>query len=287
MTGGYVEVAIGADAELSEKLTGVLSQLGFEGFWEAEGSLRGYISAGRCTPALLDEIRSVVALVARSSSSPLPAMQVTPIADQNWNAEWEKTITPIRVTDRLIVTPSWHSLPEAPGEIVLTIDPKMSFGTGYHETTRLMLRLLEPRVREGMNVLDVGTGTGILAIAALRLGARHAVGCDVDPWSYENARENAAVNGVAGRCAILAGEIGATPEGPYDLVLANIQLNIIGPILGELKRRCAPGGALLLAGLLLQDEEEIRALLAQEKLEITERSVENEWLALAVRRGTP
>ena len=282
MAGGYVEVAITAGPVLSENLTGILSQLGFEGFWESEGSLRGYISADRCTPFFLDEIRSVVALVARSSAAPLPSIQVNSIAEQNWNAEWEKTITPIRITDRLVIAPSWHAVAAAPGEIVLTIDPKMSFGTGYHETTRLMLRMLETRIQPGMHVLDVGTGTGILAIAALRMGAEHATGCDVDPWSIENARENALVNQVAERCTILLGEVGVTPSGPYDLVLANIQLNIIALILGNLKERCAPGGTILLAGLLLQDEEEIRSLIAREGLTVAERISENEWLAAAV-----
>lgn len=284
MAGGYVEVEISADPVLAENLLGVLSQLGFEGFWETEGALRGYLRADRSTPVLLDHVRSVIASVARSSSSPLPSVRLTPIAERNWNAEWEKTITPIRVTDRLVVTPSWHSVVPAPGEIVLTIDPKMAFGTGYHETTRLMLRLLDSRVTHGMTVLDVGTGTGILAIAAIRLGAAHATGCDVDPWSFANARENAALNGVAEECTILQGEIVVTPAGPYDLVCANLQLSIIAPMLGKLKRRCAPGGVILLAGLLVADEGEIRSLLAREGMDVAERRVENEWLACAVRR---
>jgi ribosomal protein L11 methyltransferase len=285
MPDGYVEVTIGADAPLAENLSAILSQLGFEGFWEEEGALHGYISATRWSDSFLEEVRSVVGLIARSSRSPSPAIEVRGIPLQNWNAEWEKTITPIRVTDGIVIAPSWHQPEAGAGGVVLTIDPKMSFGTGYHETTRLMLRLLEHRVRPGSSVLDVGTGTGVLAIAALRLGAHRAVGCDIDPWSIENARENGKVNGVADRLTIIEGEISAVAREPHDLVLANIQLNVIGPILGEIRERCAPGGAILLAGLLLQDEEEIRSLLRSHRLEVDERRSENEWVAFALHPG--
>lgn len=285
MPDGYVEVTIGADAPLAENLSAILSQLGFEGFWEEEGALHCYISATRWSDLFLEEVRSVVGLVARSSQTPSPSIDVRGIPLQNWNAEWEKTITPIRVTDRIVIAPSWHQPEAGPEDVVLTIDPKMSFGTGYHETTRLMLRLLQDRVCPGFSVLDVGTGTGVLAIAALRLGAGWAIGCDIDPWSIENARENGTVNGVAGRFTIVEGEISAVPREPYDLVLANIQLNVIAPILGEIRERCAPDGFILLAGLLLRDEEEIRSLLRSHALEVVERRAENEWVAFAVRRG--
>jgi ribosomal protein L11 methyltransferase len=283
MPDGYVEVTIKAEAPLAENLFAILSQLGFEGFWEEDGALHGYISASRWSPLFLEEVRSVVGLIARSSHSPSPEIAVRGIPLQNWNAEWEKTITPIRVTDRIVIAPSWHQPEAGPEDVVLTIDPKMSFGTGYHETTRLMLRLLQKRVRPDSSVLDVGTGTGVLAIAALRLGAHRAVGCDVDPWSIENARENGMINGVADRFTIVEGEISAVPREPHDLVLANIQLNVIGPIMREIRERCAPGGDILLAGLLLQDEEEIRSLLRSHALEVVERLVENEWVAFAVR----
>ena len=281
MAGGFVEVDIAADPPLAENLVAILSQLGFEGFWEDEGTLRCYIGAARWTPRFQEEVQATATLVARSSSSPSPRIRVRNIEDQNWNAEWEKTIQPIRVSDRIIVTPSWHNVSAGPGDIVLTIDPKMSFGTGYHETTRLMLRLIESAVRPGMTLLDVGTGTGLLAIAGIKLGCSSAVACDTDEWSYENARENAEVNCVADRLTVVLGDIGQTPRRLHDLVVANIQLNVILPILGEMRKHCADGGLLLLSGLLLGDEEEIVSSLAANGFTIRERITENEWLALA------
>jgi ribosomal protein L11 methyltransferase len=281
MPGGYIEVEIGADAALAENLAAILSQLGFEGFWEDEGALRCYISAARWTPGFLEQVQTTAALVARSSSSPAPRIRVQTIESKNWNAEWEKTIQPIRVSNRIVISPSWHPVTPRPGHIVLTIDPKMSFGTGYHETTRLMLRLMESAVYPGATMLDVGTGTGVLAIAGVKLGCASAVACDVDEWSYENARENAGINGVADRLTVILGDISRTPREAFGLVVANIQLNAIVSILGDLKARCAD--ILLLSGLLLREEEEIISRLRVLGFAVSERLTENEWLALAAR----
>ena len=120
------------------------------------------------------------------------------VAEKNWNSAWEETIRPIRVSERIVVAPTWHPFNGGPGDIVLTIDPKMSFGTGYHESTRLLLGLMERHLRIGARVLDAGTGTGILAIAALKLGAASAIAFDIDEWSFVNAVDNTRLNGVAG-----------------------------------------------------------------------------------------
>ena len=190
MSSSSVEVQIVADEELVDQLVAILSGLGFEGFWEEGSLLRCYIGSARWSPAMHEEVQSVIHRMTRSSSSASPHVVVNTIENRNWNEEWEKTIKPIQVTDRIIIKPTWHEYEAKPGEIVLTIDPKMSFGTGYHETTRLVLRLMEKHVTAGMSLLDVGTGTGVLAIAGIKFGAASAVGIDVDEWSYINALEN-------------------------------------------------------------------------------------------------
>jgi ribosomal protein L11 methyltransferase len=160
----------------------------------------------------------------------------------------------------------------------------MSFGTGYHESTRLILGLVEQYIRPGMTVLDIGTGTGVLAIAAIRLGARHAVACDIDEWSYDNAIENAALNGVAEKMTILEGDIAVTPDQPYDLVIANIQRNVLIPLLPAMRSRLAPGGTLLLAGLLNIDRDAMTDALREHGFTVLHESAENEWIALAANR---
>jgi ribosomal protein L11 methyltransferase len=281
MGSAFIEVQIQADGALRENLAAILGQTGFEGFWEDGTILRCYISENRWTPQMLEEVQSIAAMVARSSSSAAPRIRVASIPDRNWNEEWEKTIRPIEVTDRIVITPTWHTYDSRPDQLVLRIDPKMSFGTGYHETTRLILKLMERHIRVGISLLDIGTGTGVLAIAGIRLGARSAVAVDVDEWSYRNALENLELNGVSDRVRVIQGDITAVPSDAFDMIVANIQLNIIEPILGILRSRLGPGGVMLLSGLLCVDEEQILLSLRQNRIGIKDRLTENEWLALA------
>lgn len=276
-----IEVSFAADEDLREQCVALLGQLGFEGFWEDEGVLRGYIAENRWSPELLAEIRTTVALIIRSSTHPMPEIQIRSLENRNWNEEWERTIQPIRVTPRIVITPSWHSYTPDRNDIVLTIDPKMSFGTGYHESTRLILRLMERHLRPRARVLDVGTGTGVLAIAAVRLGASAATGIDIDEWSFENARENVLQNGVEDRVTILQGDLSTAPPIAYDLIAANIQKSILLPLLPSLAHSLNRGGVLLLSGLLKEDREAMDSALAAAGFSVAELLEENGWIALA------
>lgn len=284
MSSTYIELVIAGDALLLEHLVGVLSQLGVEGFWEDGDRLKCYVSEERWSAALHEEIKAVVHLVARSSTSTVPSVAVHSIEDQNWNEQWEKTITPIHV-GRFLIAPSWHEAQPGPGEILLAIDPKMSFGTGYHESTRLALRLLEKYIRPGMRLLDVGTGTGVLAIAGVKLGAVDSVGLDIDEWSYANAVENVRLNGVQGIVRIQQGELKDGPAGPFDLIAANIQLNVLVDLLEEMAQRLAPKGVVVLSGLLAQDRELMSAALTAKGFSIIEELTENGWLAIVSHRA--
>jgi ribosomal protein L11 methyltransferase len=283
MPATYIEVAVTSTGEFIDQLTALLGQLGFEGFWEDGFNLKSYIQAKRWSPPLQAEVEEIVRRVHSSSRTPIPPIIVTPIDDVDWNAEWEKTIRPIRVGRRLVIAPTWNPHTPEPGDLVLTVDPKMSFGTGYHETTRLILRLLENTVRPGDSVLDIGTGTGVLAIAALKLGAASAIGVDIDEWSELNAKENAALNGVAERLTILRGTLSDVPPGTFDLVLANIQRTVLVPLMNDMAARLSPGALLLLSGLLTGDEEEITMAARAAGLKIVNREAENEWIALSLQ----
>lgn len=279
----YVEIEIQADKELVDQLVAILSQLGVEGFWEDDDSLKCYVSSDRWTGAMTEEIQSLVNQIMHSSISAHPSVTIRRIEEQNWNESWEKTIEPIHVTGRIVIKPTWHEYSPAPDELVITIDPKMSFGTGYHETTRLVLRLMEKFVKPGMSVLDVGTGTGVLAIAGIRLGARNAVGIDVDEWSSTNAQENVRLNCVENQVTIRQTELASLPPATFDLIAANIQLNVIAPMLPQLKKRLASEGVLVLAGLLTSDREEIVNRLTQHGFTLCSEMRENEWIALAAK----
>jgi len=202
---------------------------------------------------------------------------------ENWNKEWEDSIAPIRVSDRILITPSWRKAETNECDIILVIDPKMSFGTGFHATTRLMLRSLEQAVRVGDRVLDVGTGTGVLAIAAIKLGASSADGVDTDEWSMENALENATRNTVAEAFHVYSGSIEHV-NGPYDLVLSNItKLDNIG-MLPDFTSLLAPGGRLILSGFYSDDVPDVLTEMQRHGYTLTQRLEEDGWAALCGER---
>jgi ribosomal protein L11 methyltransferase len=283
MPATYIEVAIRTQEETRDQLVALLGQLGFEGFWEDVDTLRGYLREQRWSASMQAGVDDVIRTVHRSSRSSLPDIIVTRIPDVDWNAAWEKTIRPIRIGRRIVIAPTWHPHTPEPGDVVITIDPKMSFGTGYHESTRLIIRLMEDSVRAGSAVLDIGTGTGVLAIGAVKLGAGSAVGVDVDEWSEMNARENAELNGVSTRVTIIRGTLADVPEATFDVVLANIQRTILLPIMRDMIARLRPSGTLLLSGLLLGDEEDIVHAAESAGATVVDRESENEWIALALR----
>ncbi len=285
MTGPFVELSISVPPETADSLVGLLTMFGFEGFWEDAGTLKAYIPEEQWNEETRSAAaRSLAAFADGQEMSP-PVVETRLIQPENWNALWEASIRPVAATDRIIIAPSWHTVHPAEGRIVLTIDPKMSFGTGHHETTRLMLQIMEPRIGQGSTVLDVGTGTGVLAIAAVRLGAASATGVDIDEWSYQNAMENAAANGVAGRVTILRGELADVPPGRFDIVAANIQRSVIQPLLPALCERLTPGGALLLSGLLDIEREAMQASFGRLGLAVVEERRELEWVAYALTPG--
>lgn len=283
MPAHYTEIELTADEALSEEIVAVFSQLGFEGFWQEGAALRCYIRSDRWSDEMQREIELVARTIHRSADSPLPTFSIKQIEEKNWNEEWEKTIKPIHVTQRIVITPTWHNYQAQAGELVLTIDPKMSFGTGYHETTRLMLNLMERYAQPGMKLLDVGTGTGVLAIAGIKLGAASAIGVDNDEWSYENAIENCKLNHVHEKVKILLGVLDDVRESGFDMIVANIQRNVIEPLLPAMKSKLKPDGVMILSGLLDVDENPMREAIQGSGFTVQEILRENEWISIVLQ----
>lgn len=277
----FLRISVSGSRTQAEALLPSLIELGCVGFEETDTHLVGYVElppspadAARLKDAFRDLLRRV---------SVNAELGFEEIADRNWNAEWERTVRPIEVGSRIAIAPSWSEYRNDAGRIVLTIDPKMSFGTGYHETTRLMLVLIERYVREGMFVLDVGTGTGVLALAAVRLGAAGAAGTDTDEWAVENALENVRLNRLEGRVTIHHGSIPPGLPSPPSMICANLTLNDLRSMLPAFRGLLPPAGLLLVSGLLSQDEAPIGEALAGAGFTILETVRENEWLAICAR----
>lgn len=204
------------------------------------------------------------------------------LPDKNWNELWEKGREVIRVSDRFVIKPTFKEYKAQPGEIVLTIDPKMSFGTGEHQSTKLIIKLLEKYVRPGICLLDVGSGTGILSIAAIKLGAAKAVAVDNDERCYENCIENCELNSVNGKVKIVKGEISDIKEENFDLIIANIQKDVLLDIANQIIEKLKPNGIAILSGLLIKDKKDIEERYTKTGFETVEIETMDEWIALVL-----
>lgn len=200
--------------------------------------------------------------------------------ETNWNEEWEKNLKVIKVTDKIVIKPSFRDYSPSEGEIVITIDPKMSFGTGEHQTTKLMLSMCEKHIEKKTKVLDVGTGTGVLAIASVMLGADYALGIDNDEWCYENALENIDQNHVYGKVEFRLAEVANIAENNFDIVLANIQKDVLLLIANELLLKTKSGGKIILSGLLFTDETDIINEYTKSGLIFIDKLQLDEWISL-------
>ena len=205
------------------------------------------------------------------------------IKNKNWNAEWESNVNIIEVSDRIVIKPSFRDYEQKKDQIVITIDPKMSFGTGEHETTKLILKLVDKYICQGSTVLDVGSGTSVLGIAASKLGAKNVISIDNDEWCYINGLENVEKNNLT-NIKVLHGTIYDIGDKQFNIVLANINLNVLLDIKQELFNKVENLGLLILSGILLSDLEEIKrqflhlGLTALEYLEI------NNWISIVFKK---
>ncbi len=265
--------------EHQEAVIARLTDFGFYGFEQEDDTVAAWTEAdpfSRQSQTDFDrwlEAESLCTLIGRETH-----------AERNWNEEWEQSIRP-QTVGKFYIHPAWADEPNPQGTIPLVIDPKMSFGTGYHETTRLLLHMLPSFVMPGDRVLDMGSGTGILAIAALKLGAAHAVCVDVDAWCFDNAGENARRNGVEDVMDIRIGsaeQMGADEK--FDIVLANINRNVLLDLAGELGGMTKPGGCLLISGIVRDDEQSVLSHPDYSQLSIEDTKAENEWYAIGLRK---
>lgn len=200
---------------------------------------------------------------------------------KDWATEWRRGFGAQRIGERLLLHPSWEEVEAKPGDVVLTVDPENAFGSGDHETTRLVLRVLEERVSGGERVLDVGCGSGILSIAALRLGAESAVAIDIEEDALAVTRRNAAINAASDGIDVSTRPL-SDIDGAYDIVLANIETRALVHMPDDLRVRVDEGGTLVLSGILRGERDEILSAYAAMELETSLE--EGEWLALVFRR---
>lgn len=199
---------------------------------------------------------------------------------EDWEVLWRRGLGPRRITSRIVVTPTWESPQTEPGDVVITLDPGLAFGTAEHATTRGCLRLLDREVRPGDRVADVGAGSGILSVAAALLGARRVLGMEPDPMSCEAAAENIAANGVQDRVRVLSLEVRGSdslPQAPYEGIVANIQRSILVPLLPSFRGSLVPEGWLILSGILMEELEDLLGAAVREGFVLKTQDREGDW----------
>lgn len=273
----YIEVAIefkNEDSVKKEIITAELADLGFESFTEESAVLKAYIQEddyNKSEVELLLELYKEIEYV------------VNKIEQQNWNQEWENNYHPITYEDKCIVKASFHQI-EKRYPIEIIIDPKMSFGTGHHETTSLMIGEMFNIDFKDKTVLDMGTGTGILAILASILGAKELTAIDIDEWSYENSIENIQKNNIS-NVEVILGDASSIPEKRYDIILANINRNILLEDLKYYASHLTDNAKILLSGIYAHDFEIIDNEAKFLGLDFVGRKENNKWITIKYKKA--
>ncbi|MBQ9198354.1 MAG: 50S ribosomal protein L11 methyltransferase [Clostridia bacterium] len=205
------------------------------------------------------------------------------VQEQDWSECWKQYYKPFRAGKRLVIKPSWENWDEQPGDLIIELDPGMAFGTGTHETTAMCVELIEKHYRGGQ-VLDVGTGSGILAIAAARLGAQRVLGVDIDPMAVRVAKENVEKNGLADVVEIREGDLVAGLDRvKCDFAVANILADVIALLAAPLKNCLAENAIFVCSGILKEREDDVKAVLQKNGYALFDRLQKGDWVALAAR----
>ncbi len=266
----YLELSIDiprSNPDLSDILVAFLAEQNFDSFSEENGKLLAYVEEEKYSKSDVDEILAQFGVSAVEKIIP----------QENWNRQWEENFSPIVVDDNLAIKAPFHT-ETFDTKHTIVIEPKMSFGTGHHATTSMMCRLIAELDLKGKVGLDMGCGTGILAIYASILGASKIYAIDIDQWAFENTEENAVRNGVSNIVAS-RGDVEDIPEVEYEFVFANINLNILKKQIPTYARLMKKGAVLLLSGFFLAEIDQIKDVCSSCGLSFVKCISEDEWTA--------
>lgn len=286
MAAGWLRVTVRSP---SDELLGALAEglvaCGGTAVEERADQLVTYLPADRDPATAAAWLREQLHAVLGTEPAQL---EVEHVPEQDWLATWREGLQPRRVGERIVVSPTWSGVDAAPHEIVIRIDPQMAFGTGEHASTRGVLRLMQQvGVRPGDRLLDVGTGSGILAIAAAKLGAADVLAAESDADALPNAAENLERNGAGDRVRLVHRHVDAAfldDAGSWHGILANVLSGVLVPLLPAFSRALLPGGWAILSGILREEAPRMRTAAAGTGLVLEAEDVEEEWWSVLLRR---
>lgn len=247
---------------------------------DASPVVKGYFAVNESLTGRLEELK---AAVANLELLPAPRISYCEIAEEDWANCWKAYYKPVRLGKHLVIKPSWEDFQAETGDIIIELDPGMSFGSGNHPTTTMCLELLEKHIQGGESVYDIGTGSGILAIAAALLGAGSVKAVDLDPVACVTAIENVRRNGVADRVQINEGDLLSSLDGKADIIVANIIARVIAQLAADVVGRLAPGGIFIASGIISEKGPEVIAALEKNGLNVIEQLKSGDWVALVAQ----
>ena len=294
----WLELSVGADAEAVEAVSEILQRVArggvaieppFEADREggvqvlpgARWTVKAYLPATEGTPAALETIEA--GLWHLNAIWPVGALQTRAVNEDDWANAWKAHYHPIRIGRRIVICPRWRTFDARPDDVVLLLDPGMAFGTGLHPTTQLCLEATDELTLEGRSVLDLGCGSGILAIAAAKLGAGPIAALDIDGTAVRVATENAEANGVSSAITVGRGSLPQSPSRRYDVVFANIIAQVIADLADDLYESTAPGGVLVASGVINEKRSLVVDRLRGAGFALDERE-QGDWLAFIATR---
>ncbi len=241
--------------------------------------IRAYLPSSELGAILVDDLRTAM--------QAYPSVQLTakPIYEQDWAVSWREFFGVVESGGRIVIVPSWIEHEVQPGQIAIRLDPGQAFGTGHHETTRLCLAALDDVAKPGITMLDVGTGSGVLSIAAVKLGVPKVVAIDIDPIAAEIARRNCETNGIGEEVSISAGTLSPAHEGRYELVVSNISTDANIGLAETFGTVVLPGGDLVLSGILDTDDQRVISAMEQRGFSLVRLDHERDWSLIHLRKS--
>lgn len=250
--------------------------------------VKGWFEQNEHTHDVLQAVRQRLAELSREDFGIVMgslALEMQSVADEDWSENWKKYYKPFRIGTHLVVKPTWEPYAPEPDDLMIELDPGMAFGTGTHETTNMCMQLLEKHLSDGMRVMDVGTGSGILAIAAAKLGAKDVLAIDIDPDAVKVAGENVVLNKADGRVRVVKGDLVKGEAMPCELAVANIVADAICMLAGPLTRHLVRGGLLICSGIIREREQDVLAAAKAAGYQVADRLEKGEWVALCLKNG--
>jgi len=287
----FIEIAVeGIGGEAAEAVSELFNRYGYGGaVIEALAPDFDTVTVRTVIPQAdqyrLREIEVMLALIGQALPHGLPEPRLHAVGESDWADSWKEHFHVVRVGRNFVIKPGWRAHTPQAGDIVIEIDPGLAFGSGLHPTTQLCLNLFEQMPLRGKSLFDVGTGSGILSIAACKLGAAPVRAVDVDDVAVRVAQENFTLNGLAGQAETAVGSAAEADGRQWDIVVANILAHILIELMPNLAAALAPGGTLILSGMIAQQEADVTEAAAAQNLRVASRHPQEDWVALVVTHG--